>query len=230
MPAGQYELTSPTQMLSQSVLQQYGSAAHTSVAHASHVEVRLEPDAHTEWPHVPPPLELPLLDPLELPPLEPELLPLLDPLLLPPPPPLHDWPQYVGTSLTQMLSHWLLQQYGSALQTSVAHVLHDGVSGTPVEHTACAHVPPPLDEPPLEPLDEPLELPLLEPLDDPLELPPLEPELDPLLDPLEDPLLEPELEPLELPLLDPELLPLLLPEPPEVSALPLGVPHPVGPS
>ncbi len=69
--------------------------------------------------------------------------------------------------------------------------------------------------PPLEPLPDP---PLLLELD-----PLLEPELDPLLLPELDPLLEPELDPLLEPL--PLLLPLIC-----LSAVPLGVPQPVGPS
>jgi hypothetical protein len=119
-----------------------------------------------------------------------------------------------------------VQQYGSALHTSSAHVLQVDVSRAPALQTEWAHVPPP-------PLLEPELLPLLEPLLDP-ELPPLlEPLLDPELLPLLEPLLDPELLPLPdpelLPLLDPELLlldPLLAP----LSAAPLGVPHPVGPS
>jgi hypothetical protein len=92
---------------------------------------------------------------------------------------------------------------------------------------------PPLElDPPLEPLPASSELPLLDP--PLLPLPPLEPELlpDPLLEPDEllPPLLEPELElpPLLLPLLEPP--PLLLPPVVWRSAVPFGVPQPVGPS
>ncbi len=102
VPGAQLPLASLTQMLSQSVLQQYGSNEQTSVAHVLQELVSLEPDEHTECLHDPPPP--PLLEPELLPLLEPEL----PPLLLPPP--VHDEPQYVGTSLTQMLSHWVLQQ------------------------------------------------------------------------------------------------------------------------
>jgi hypothetical protein len=123
-----------------------------------------------------------------------------------------------------MRSQRVLQQYGSTVQTSSAHVLQDSVSFAPGLQTAWEQVPPP------PPLLEPELLPLLEPELLPLELPLLEPELLPLLDPellpLELPLLEPELLPLLEPLLDPELL---LLDPP-VRALPLGVPQPVGPS
>jgi hypothetical protein len=82
--------------------------------------------------------------------------------------------------------------------------------------------------PPLLPLllPPPLELELLElllPLLDPDPLP-LVPELDPV-PPLLEPLLEPELDPLLLPDPLPLLLPLVC-----LSAVPLGVPQPVGPS
>ena len=131
----------------------------------------------------------------------------------------------MGTSLTQMPSQSVLQQYGSYLHTSPAQVLQVEVSFEPVEQTGWLHVPPPppllLLLPPLLPpelLPELLlELPLLEPLE--------------LLDPLELPLLLPLLDPLLLPLLDPLELPLLLEPPPDpVSAAPFGVPQPVGPS
>jgi hypothetical protein len=80
------------------------------------------------------------------------------------------------TSLTQILSHSVAQQYGSTVHTSSEHVLHVVVRCEPVEQTGCEQVPlpPPLLLPPLE-LPEllPLELPLLEPeLLPPLLLPP----------------------------------------------------------
>jgi len=191
-------------MLSQSVPQQYGSAAHTLVTHALHPSVSGAPVEQSECEHAPgPPLELPLLDPLLEPLLDPlllpELLPLLPPELLPP---LQLPPQIVFTSPTQMLSHFTVQQYESAAQISPAHVLHVFTSLMPVEQTLCEHEPVPASVPPL-----------LLPLDEPLLLP----ELLPLELPLLDPLLLPELPPLELPL------------PPE-SAAPFGVPMPVGPS
>jgi hypothetical protein len=43
--------------------------------------------------------------------------------------------QYVGTSLTQILSQSTEQQYGSTAQTSPAHVLHVEVSLPPAEQT-----------------------------------------------------------------------------------------------
>lgn len=121
MPAAQYDCTSLTQMLSQSVLQQYGSAEQTSSEHVLHVVVRCEPAEQTlcEQVPLPPPLLLPelepLLEPLLLPPLdEPlELLELLLEELLPPlllPPPVQLSPQYLGTSLTQMPSQRVVQQ------------------------------------------------------------------------------------------------------------------------
>jgi hypothetical protein len=111
-----------------------------------------------------------------------------------------------------MRSQSTLQQYGSTEQTSSAQVLHASVSFAPALQTACEQVPPP------PPLLDPELLPLLDPL--------LDPELLPLLDPL----LDPELLPLLDPLLEPELLPLPLLLDPPVSAEPLGVPQPVGPS
>ena len=82
-------MTSLTQMLSQSVVQQYGSFTQTSSAQVLHVSVRCVPAEQTLCEHVPPPppLLLPLLLPLELPELLPLELPLLllPPLLLPPP-------------------------------------------------------------------------------------------------------------------------------------------------
>ena len=101
-------------MLSQSVLQQYGSAEQTSSEQVLHVVVRCEPAEQTlcEQVPLPPPLLLPELEPLLLPldePLELLLLEeLLPPLLLPPPVQLS--PQYLGTSLTQMLSQRVVQQ------------------------------------------------------------------------------------------------------------------------
>jgi hypothetical protein len=211
VPATQYSLTSLTQISSQSTAQQYGSAEHTSSAHVLHDSFSLLPGSQTGCEHVPPP------PPLLLPPL-------LPPLLLPPPPP-HDSPQYLGTSLTQMPSQAFVQQYWSLVHTSSAHVLHVSVRGVPSEQTEWTHDPPlPPELPPLlEPPDPP-----------PLEPPLLPPELPPLLPPLDPPLLPPELPPLEPPLLPPELPPLepplLEPLPLPLSAAPLGVPQPVGPS
>ncbi len=125
-----------------------------------------------------------------------------------------------------MPSQSVLQQYGSFAHTSPAQVLQVDFSAEPWVQTGWAHVPPP---PLLLPLELPLLLPLELPLELLLELPlllPL-PLLEPLLLPLELPLELPLLLPLELPL----ELPLLLLDPPDpVSALPFGVPHPVGPS
>jgi hypothetical protein len=107
----QYVGTSLTQMLSHSVPQQYGSAAHTFVTHELHPSVSGAPVVQSECEHEPgPPLELPLLEPLLDPLLLPELLPLL--LLLPPEllPPLQLPPQIDFTSPTQMLSHFTVQQ------------------------------------------------------------------------------------------------------------------------
>jgi hypothetical protein len=93
-------LTSLTQMLSHAVVQQYGSYVQTSSAHVLHVSVSGLPVLQTACEHVPPPPPPPLLPPL----LDP-------PELLPPPPPGEQLsPQYLGTSLTQMLSHWTWQQ------------------------------------------------------------------------------------------------------------------------
>ncbi len=83
--------------------------------------------------------------------------------------------QYDFTSLTQMPSQSVVQQYGSFTQTSSAQVLQVVVRCEPLEQTLCEQVPPPpLLLPPelLELLLEPLLLPLDEPLDEPLELPP----------------------------------------------------------
>ena len=44
-------------------------------------------------------------------------------------------PQIEPTSLTQTLSHFVLQQYGSCVQISVAHVLQVFVSFLPVEQS-----------------------------------------------------------------------------------------------
>ena len=99
----QYAGTSLTQILSHWTEQQYGSAAQTSPAHVLHELLRGTPVVHVAWAQLPPP---PLL-------LPPELLPLLLPEELPPellPPPVQLVPQYVGTSLTQMLSHFTWQQ------------------------------------------------------------------------------------------------------------------------
>jgi hypothetical protein len=82
----QYELTSLTQILSQATLQQYGSAVQTSSAQVLHVVESFEPDEQTACAQLPPP-----------PPP-------------PPPPPVQLSPQYSGTSLTQMPSHWTSQQ------------------------------------------------------------------------------------------------------------------------
>lgn len=65
-------------------------------------------------------------------------------------------PQYVGTSLTQILSQSTEQQYGSCAQTSPAQVLHVDVRCEPVVQTGCEHVPPPPPPPLLLPLDPPL--------------------------------------------------------------------------
>jgi len=74
----------------------------------------------------------------------------------------HELPQYVGTSLTQMLSQSVSQQYGSAAHTFVTHALQPSVSALPAVQSECEHEPPP----------PPLELPLLEPLLPPELLPP----------------------------------------------------------
>jgi hypothetical protein len=47
------------------------------------------------------------------------------------------------TSLTQILSHATVQQYGSCVHTSSAHVLHVVPSAAPDLQTACAQLPPP---------------------------------------------------------------------------------------
>ncbi len=77
---------------------------------------------HSECLHVPvppPPLLLP-----ELPPEPP-------PLLLPPPPQVS--PQIEPTSLTHCASHFVVQQYESWLQMSVAQVLQLETSLVPAE-------------------------------------------------------------------------------------------------
>jgi hypothetical protein len=67
-------------------------------------------------------------------------------------------PQYVFTSLTQVASHFVEQQYGSAAQIFVTHALQPETSLVPVEQSLCEHVPPvvPLLEVEEELLDEEL--------------------------------------------------------------------------
>jgi hypothetical protein len=79
------------------------------------------------------------------------------------------------TSLTQILSQSVVQQYGSFTQTSSAQVLHVSVRWVPAEQTLCLQVlpPPPLLLPLELPELLPLELPELLPLELPLLLPPL---------------------------------------------------------
>jgi hypothetical protein len=74
-------LTSLTQILSQATSQQYGSAAQTSPEHVLHDEPSAAPDLQTLCAQVPPP-----------------------------PPPQVVPGQSCGTSLTQMLSHCVVQQ------------------------------------------------------------------------------------------------------------------------
>jgi len=212
----QIDPTSPTQIESHAVLQQYGSWAQIDVAHGSQLDFSCVPLEQMPWVQpAPPPDELPLDPPEDDEPLE------------EPPPPPHVSPQIVPTSLTHCASHLTLQQYESCAQISDEHGSHVVVSFLPVEQRPWAHVPPPLDEPDDEPDDEPLLLPLDEPLLEPLLEPDDEPLLEPLLLPLDEPLLEPLLEPDDDPLLDP----LLLDEPPPVvQSATFGVPRPVGPS
>lgn len=70
-------------------------------------------------------------------------------------PPPHESPHTDATSDTHWLSHFVLQQYGSALQIDVAHASQDAVSLVPLAQTSCAHAAPP---PPVDELLEALEL------------------------------------------------------------------------
>jgi hypothetical protein len=144
--SAQIELTSPTQMLSHKVVQQYSSCAHTCVAHGSQDAESLLPVVQMGWLHVLPPLThwplalhvVPLtqLPHVPLQPSGPHCLPLHWGVHVG----LHDCLQMDLTSPTQMLSHFVLQQYGSWAHISVAHGSHDGVSLLPVLQMGCEHV------------------------------------------------------------------------------------------
>src|SRR5262245_20583372 len=60
-------------------------------------------------------------------------------------------PQVVGTSLTQIASHCVVQQNGSNAQTWFTQALHAGSSGSPSVHSSCGHGLPP-QMPPLQSL------------------------------------------------------------------------------
>jgi len=107
--APQADMAWLTHVLSQLVLQQYVSIAHTAVTQASHPFVSLVPEVHGECEHVPP---LDVLELLELAAVELELaaveLELLAVELAAPPE--HDAPQADMASLTHCASHVLVQQ------------------------------------------------------------------------------------------------------------------------
>jgi len=89
--------------------QQKESCAHTAAAQLEHDVVNAAPVAHSLCAQPPPPLPLHAVEP-------------------------QNW----LTLFTQIESHWLLQQYGSAWQTDAAHVEHDVVNAAPVVHSLCA--------------------------------------------------------------------------------------------